>query len=82
MAQQTAIEWLTEKLSKYELSVTEKGGRVWNYGKINDSTYVASLFERAKAMEQEQIEEAYMADRKDCLGEDARYYYVDTFITP
>jgi tRNA isopentenyl-2-thiomethyl-A-37 hydroxylase MiaE len=75
-----AVEWLTEKLSKFDLSVTEKDGRVWNYGKINDSTYVASLFERAKAMEQEQIIDAFIdGEHQQGFEGEAEQYFNETY---
>ena len=37
------------------------------------------LFEQAKAMEKEQIKDAYKADLYPCSDEDAEDYYYETF---
>ena len=66
MKKQTAVEWLIDQLEKYEL-----------YSKV--SFQCLKEIVQAKAMEKEQIEEAYQADRTPCSEEDAEQYYNEAY---
>jgi hypothetical protein len=69
MKKQTAVEWLMEQLNP-TISV-----------RLSD-TYIKELSDQAKAMMNEQIEEAYRAGYTDCsLGRfsDCEQYYTSTF---
>ena len=65
MKKQTAVEWLHTKLST--CTSEELVGNINNW------------FHQAKAMEKEQIEDAYQDDRKPCSEEDAEQYYNQTY---
>lgn len=62
---QTAVEWLIEQIEI-------KNGKEF-------SSYYSEFIEQAKAMEKEQIIDAYKADLYPCSGEDAEQYYNETF---
>ena len=64
MKQQTAVEWLFERLT------ARMGGSIQAY---------RSTFELAREMEKEQIIDAYKADLYPCSDEDAEQYYNETF---
>jgi len=61
---QTAVEWLVEQLK-------ERGYA----GEFPPHL----LFEQAKAMEKDQIVDAYKADLYPCSDEDAEQYYQETY---
>jgi len=66
MEKQTAVEWLVEELSNrdwYHLPESIKN----------------EIIQQAKAMEQEQIIEAYQSDRFTCSEQDAEQYFDQTF---
>lgn len=70
---QTAIEWLISNLQK-----SKDWQRVLN--EVSQmSTVQIDLLEQAKAMEKEQIMDAYKADLYPCSDEDAEQYYNETF---
>jgi hypothetical protein len=60
---QTAVEWLFQQL--------------WE--KPKDKFTWHSILDQAKAMEKEQIMDAYKADLYPCSDEDAEDYYNQTF---
>jgi aldehyde:ferredoxin oxidoreductase len=63
MKKQTAVEWLAN-----EMPVINWSDPYWKV-----------KLEKAKAMEKEQIEEAYQADRTPCSEEDAEQYYNESY---
>jgi hypothetical protein len=66
MEKQTAVGWLLEELLNrdwYHLPESIKN----------------EIIQQAKAMEQEQIIEAYQSDRFPCSEQDAEQYYNETF---
>lgn len=60
----TAVEWLVDWMGKNQYFIG------------ND---LLEEFEQAKAMEKEQIVDAYKADLYPCSDEDAEQYYNQTF---
>jgi hypothetical protein len=76
---QTAVEWFEKNISKY-IS--------YHYDKAyEEHDEVTKIFEQAKAMEKEQIKDAWIdGDNSDCLSEQdssdfAEQYYNETFNT-
>jgi hypothetical protein len=71
MKQQTAVEWLQEAMSK----------------KLTNeiSPFFLDLFDQAKAMEKEQIKNAYVKGQSDCeiftMESESEQYYIDTYQT-
>jgi hypothetical protein len=63
MKKQTAVEWLLEQLRNEE----------------GIDFIPTSFVNQAKAMEKEQIIDAYKSDRHPCSDEDAEQYYNDTY---
>jgi spore coat protein CotF len=61
----TAVEWFVQQLEEY--------------GSDDFKIIFKKQFEQAKAMEKEQIEMAYQADRYPCSDEDAEQYYKETY---
>lgn len=61
----TAVEWLEEPLLHI---LTHQ-----------QQMQVIGLFQQAKAMEKEQIMDAYRADMYPCSDEDAEQYYTSTY---
>jgi hypothetical protein len=66
MKNQTAVEWLVEKLQN-------------NEDISRESPYINSLLRQALAMEKEQIVEAYKADMIPMSDEDGEQYYNETY---
>ena len=71
---QTAVEWLAEKYDYIN----------WMRNRDEISQTAADKWRRdfleiAKAMEKEQIEDAYKADLYPCSDEDAEQYYKETY---
>ncbi len=66
MKKQTAVEWLLKQL-------LANGDIRWR------GTSIFDLSEQAKAMEKEQIVDAYKADLYPCSDEDAEQYYQSTY---
>jgi hypothetical protein len=82
MKKQTAVEWLVEQIlsevDKYNDDCTEVVGvEYWNA--FRSCTDLSKYVDKAKQMEQEQIEEAYKADLHPCSDEDAEQYYNETY---
>jgi hypothetical protein len=50
----------------------------WFYQRILAED-IKEIFQQAKAMEKEQIETAYQADRYPCSEADAEQYYTETY---
>lgn len=75
MAQQTAVEWLEEKLAKNLKHIVQNV----------DSDLMQSLFEQAKQMEKEQIEDAFQSGKWNGFDEDQSEfkdpteYYKETY---
>jgi hypothetical protein len=69
---QTAVEWLAEQITTVK----------W---KMSDVTDRNSIIEQAKAMEKEQIIDAYLKDRRGEFNKmlrliyDAKKYYTETY---
>ena len=63
MSKQTAVEWLWEQIP-FE----------WSSSRAS-----FEALEQAKAMEKEQIVEAYASDRYPCSEDDAEQYYNETY---
>jgi hypothetical protein len=63
MKKQTAVEWLANELFVID----------WT------DPYLIAKLEQAKAMERQQIEDAYQDDRTPCSEEDAEQYYNETY---
>jgi Leu/Phe-tRNA-protein transferase len=66
MEKQTAVQWFYDQITR----------TYWDYMTTERQN---ELFEQAKAMEQEQIIEAYQSDRFPCSEQDAEQYYNETF---
>jgi hypothetical protein len=73
---QTAVEWLVEQLKEYDWADI-KDSQNWVI-KI-DALVLTAKVEQAKAMEKEQIEDAY--DQMRCVGnyENGKQYYNETY---
>jgi hypothetical protein len=76
MAQQTAVEWLEQEINKVWK------GDIMHMELLRDVYY--RLLEQAKAMEKEQIEEAYQAGDGDAYNLEetktwAEQYYNETY---
>ena len=69
MKKQTAVEWFVDQLSSY----TTTDGNI-----ISHHQNITHLFEQAKEMEKEQIENAFNYGQFD-LGMEADEYYNQTF---
>ena len=65
MNKQTAVEWLLEKIEY-------KNGKHF-------TSYYLEFIEQAKAMEKEQIIDAYVAEMTTFLDEDAIEYYNEIY---
>lgn len=65
MSKQTAVEWLVQQYDK----------------KIGKSITIVmqDAIQQAKAMEKEQIEDAYGSDRTPCSNQDCVNYYNETY---
>jgi hypothetical protein len=63
-SKQTAVEWLVEELEQHHTKIDIKN---------------TVVFQQAKAMEKQQIIDAYSADRFPCSEEDAEQYYTETY---
>ena len=66
MKTMTAVQWFYDQITR----------TYWDYMTTERQN---ELFEQAKAMEQEQIIEAYQSDRFPCSEQDAEQYYNETF---
>jgi hypothetical protein len=66
MEKQTAVQWFYDQITR----------TYWDYMTTERQN---ELFEQAKAMEQEQIIEAYQSDRFPCSEQDAEQYFNETF---
>jgi len=65
---QTAVDWLVKKLNqKIDFVPMHK----WDE--------IADIVTQSKAMEKEQIIDAYKSDRYPCSDEDAEQYYNETY---
>ena len=60
---QTAVEWLFSQLPEH----------------LRTSRDGFDMLNQAKAMEKEQIMEAYYSDRFPCAAEDSERYYTETY---
>lgn len=69
---QTAVDWLMEQLS-YDNGY---GVRVPSH---REDANLNEYFEKAKAMEKEQIKDSYQSDRFPCSEEDSEQYYNETY---
>jgi glycerol-3-phosphate O-acyltransferase len=75
---QTAVEWLIEQLIEMDKQLDGRG-------KNEDATVIkmnpTKIYEQAKAMEKEHIEDAY--DQMRCVGnyENGKQYYNETYET-
>ena len=67
MKKQTAVEWSEGEFNKY-----------YAFSREEMQTF-NRIFNQAKQMEREQIEEAYKADLHPCSDEDAEQYYNETY---
>jgi len=70
----TAVQWYIEERDKlsdefFDSAMTRK--------ELHER--VDQLQAKARAMEREQIETAYQADRFPCSDEDAKQYYTETY---
>jgi hypothetical protein len=72
MKKQTAVEWLIDELR----NVIVENGRL-------DAISISELKMKAKAMEKEQIQKAYLKGQSDCemftMQSEAEQYYNETF---
>ena len=71
MAQQTAVDWFEQKISKYISYHYDKA-----YEEHNE---VTDIFEKAKAMEKDQIKDAYQAGASDSGIIESEQYYNETY---
>jgi len=69
MAQQTAVEWLIEQIESYEIKTDIFNSMFFNVPK--------RMIEQAKAMEKEQIENAYEKGAEESW--DSEKYYNETY---
>jgi hypothetical protein len=63
----TAVEWLVNEINA-------RGPK-----ENNPPKWLKELYEQAKALEKQQIIDAYSADRFPCSDEDAEQYYTETY---
>jgi hypothetical protein len=70
MKKETAVEWLFEQLKLSSKKIDEIN---------NEHLFFYRMFVQAKAMEKEQIKDAYKSDLYPCSDEDAEEYYQQTF---
>jgi hypothetical protein len=63
----TAVEWLVNEINA-------RGPK-----ENNPPKWLKELYEQAKALEKQQIIDAYSADRFPCSEEDAEQYYTETY---
>lgn len=72
MSKQTAVEWLIDELSKNNVSTNSVIERINNE---------AQIWKQAKAMEREQIEDAYWEGGQDVPsnGKQCEKYYNETY---
>jgi hypothetical protein len=70
MKKETAVEWLFEQLKLSSKKIDEIS---------NEHLFFYRMFVQAKAMEKEQIKDAYKSDLYPCSDEDAEEYYQQTF---
>ncbi len=64
---QTAVAWIIHNIVDDQI------------GRAKSMTEWLEIFDKAKAMEKEQITMAYAADRFPCSDEDAEQYYNETY---
>jgi hypothetical protein len=73
---QTAVEWLIEQVKDYDFAPASDDDE---YVIVIPKWILSAKRDEAKAMEKEQIEDAYQADRTPCSEEDAEQYYNQTY---
>jgi hypothetical protein len=77
MSKQTAVEWLETQLRRRQSIIdSEPDGLVKQT--MCDNLFL-DVFNQAKAMEKDQIKNAYQSDRFPCSEEDSEQYYNETY---
>jgi hypothetical protein len=80
MKKQTSVEWLIEQLESASIN-DYSFAQPHKIIALDISTF-QTLIDQAKAMEKQQIIDAYKSDRHPCSDEDAEQYYTETFTEP
>jgi hypothetical protein len=73
----TAVEWLIQQLTKTERNVINKTFLQMN--KSMASVILTDLFDQAKQIEREQIEEAYYEGKQNIPSKTPNEYYDQTY---
>jgi len=71
---QTAVEWLVDEMNSIKGSSTNMNGKIQFLEKE-----LNKLYEQAKAMEKEQIEDAWYAGDEDGAIHEFEQYYNETY---
>ncbi len=74
MKRQTVTDYLYNKVMDVFVKYHEEDVPTIDFGAV-----ITEAFITAKAMEKEQIIDAYKSDRHPCSDEDAEQYYNDTY---